>query len=152
LLTDDHLTDWSSRVLSVDVLLTCLLRLAPVCCSTIITAMKAVPSSDVGQRRKLLAGAKPKAISTGLYTQWKEDGSNIGVQVPSAASDAAIEVCFDACTDDEACAGVVWNPSAGAGLKCSLIHGVNDVQGVDVAKRSLTRAKPDNFATAWAAP
>jgi hypothetical protein len=107
--------------------------------------MKAVPSSDAGQRRKLLAGAKPKAVSTGLYTQWVDDGAGIGTTTDSAATTKPD--CFDACTDDESCAGVVWDESGTP--KCKIIKGLSDVQGNNVAKRSLTRAKPDNFETAF---
>jgi hypothetical protein len=128
--------------------LVCLLCPALVCCSDVITAMKAVPSSDVSQRRKLLAGAKPRAVSTGLYTQWKDNGSGIGTKTTVTVTNQAD--CFDVCDADESCAGVVWDPAAAT--DCNVIKGVSNVQDVNVAKRSLTRAKPDNFATAWASP
>uniref|UniRef100_A0A383VXC6 Tyrosine-protein kinase ephrin type A/B receptor-like domain-containing protein n=1 Tax=Tetradesmus obliquus TaxID=3088 RepID=A0A383VXC6_TETOB len=105
----------------------------------IVTAFKAVPSSDVSQSRKLQA-AKPKAVSTGMYTQWWYDGSAIGTQTPATAANKA--ACFDACDAADNCAGVVYTKS---GSVCKLITGETAPDGVNVAKRSLTKAEPGRF-------
>jgi hypothetical protein len=113
---------------------------ADVCCSAVITAFKAVPSSDVSQNRRLQA-AKPKAVSTGMYTQWKHTGAGIGVQsTPTDVADKA--ACFDLCDAQDNCAGVVYTVGT---KKCSLITGVTDPAGGNAAKRSLTKAKPSLF-------
>lgn len=109
----------------------------------VITAFKAVPSSDVSQARKL-QDTKPKAVSTGMYTQWKYDGSAIGVQTAAAAAtDKA--ACFDACDAQDNCAGVLFTKGNVAAERCKLITGVTDPAGGNAAKRSLTRALPSKF-------
>lgn len=118
--------------------------------TAVVTAFKAVPSSDVSQSRKLQA-AKPKAVSTGMYTQWLDAGSGIGVQTPPSTDAGDKAACFDACDALDSCAGVVFddskNNAAGASnKKCLLITGATAPDGADVAKRSLTRAKPSLFA------
>jgi hypothetical protein len=113
-------------------------------CSAVITAFKALPSSDVSQSRRLLA--KPKAVSTGMYTQWMYDGTGIGEQAANSADTKA--TCFDACDALDSCAGVVYTKAAASGSRCKLITGVTDPAGANAAKRSLTRAKPSLFALA----
>lgn len=118
-----------------------LLPLLP--CSTIITAFKAVPSSDVSQSRKLQA-AKPKAVSTGMYTEWWYDGitNAIGTRVAANGVTSKAE-CFDACDAQDNCAGVVYQKGDDT---CLLITGAAAPDGANAAKRTLTRALPSNFA------
>jgi hypothetical protein len=116
-----------------------------LCCSSIITAFKALPSSDVSQSRRLLA-TKPKAVSTGMYTQWGYDGTGkIGAQTDAIGTISVKADCFTACDDDDACAGVVWNPT---GTVCKLIKGITAPDSGDAPKRSLTKAVPSKFALA----
>ncbi|WIA10380.1 hypothetical protein OEZ85_010572 [Tetradesmus obliquus] len=117
----------------------------------IITAFKAVPSSDVSQSRKLQA-AKPKAVSTGMYTQWKYDGAAIGTQTGVLFGGAAPSkaACFDECDARDNCAGVLYTNGALNTLitnaACKIITGTTDPAGTDAPKRSLTKAVPSKFA------
>lgn len=128
---------------ALDVNLSCLLLLP---CR--LTAFKAVPAGDVG-------ALSVKSVSTGLYTQWRHDGSAIGTQEEIIVNDALDKTkAFKACDDDIACAGVyctMAEPSTdtiGLGGQCWKIKGLSGPQGEHAAKRSLTHAIPTRLLNA----
>lgn len=117
--------------------------------------MKAVPSSDVSQSRKLQA-AKPKAVSTGMYTQWWYDGSSIGTQtaVLTGGTKPSKADCFDECDARDNCAGVLFRKLVdnldATNAMCKLITGATDPSNTaNAPKRSLTRAVPSTFARVY---
>lgn len=110
----------------------------------VITAFKAVPSSDVSQSRKLQA-AKPKAVSTGMYTQYKYAGTALLTAVNNVKQTlnvADLAACFDKCDALDSCAAVVYDGSS----SCKTIEGVTAPDSDYAAMRSLTRAVPSKFA------
>ncbi len=112
---------------------------------SIITAFKAVPSSDVSQSRKLQA-AKPKAVSTGMYTQWKYAGTALTTPTTNKKTTTNgvqhLADCFDLCDALDSCAAVVYS-----GTSCTTIEGATDpADTTNASKRSLTHAVPSKFA------
>ncbi len=86
------------------------------CCSGV--AMKTMPAYN------LALNAEKKDMGSGYYTQWLgADADNClnTASITPVSAKSTIQECYDACTEVNECAGVVFKNATAIAIECSLI-------------------------------
>jgi hypothetical protein len=109
-----------------------------VCCS-FLTAVKAIQAGDITAANKKTASTPgAKALSSGSYTFWRDDGTFWGNSTAVGVA-TSVEACLLSCDTDVKCAAVVMtgmNASTSTPTACTKIYG-DETAGS--SKRGMTR-------------
>eukprot|EP00775_Hariotina_reticulata_P005167 gene5167-5405_t len=104
-------------------------------------ALKSMPAYNLA----LSNNADVKDMGSGYYTQWLGAGAADALNAASllaVPATSTIQECYDACTADNECAGVVFGDATAIAVECQLIKAIIEP---GQSKRTLVKAVASNM-------